>query len=381
MSVSFPKQRLIELDGLRGFALVMILVFHSVSQEGEYPAGSFLAYLQRSVAMGWSALDLFFVLSGFLIGGILMDSRESPSYFKTFYIRRFYRIVPVYYVWVSLYILLIGLAGEVVTRYSNSGVRPPLTPAIVSYFLFLQNSFAIPLFGFSGAWFGHLWSLAVEEQFYLVTPLVVRLTRPKNLKRILFAVIVIAVGARVVFRFVLDGSPLLVATRTVCRMDALAIGMLGAMLVRSEAGWQWLAQNLLTLRVILALFGLGVVTLFLFAYGSISPGMQAVGFTWLAGFYTTLLLLAVGNHGGWLASFLRIRLLRELGSVSYCVYLVHVVVSVTLHALILRQPPRISTSSGVLVTLLAVLVSYSVAKISWIYFESPLQRRGHAYKY
>jgi len=381
MSVSFPKQRLIELDGLRGFALVMILVFHSVSQEGEYPAGSFLAYLQRSVAMGWSALDLFFVLSGFLIGGILMDSRESPSYFKTFYIRRFYRIVPVYYVWVSLYILLIGLAGEVVTRYSNSGVRPPLTPAITSYFLFLQNSFTIPLFGFSGAWFGHLWSLAVEEQFYLVTPLVVRLTRPKNLKWILFAVIVIAVGARVVFRFVLDGSPLLVATRTVCRMDALAIGMLGAILVRSEAGWQWLAQNLLTLRVILTLFGLGVVALFLFAYGSISPAMQAVGFTWLAGFYTTLLLLAVGNHGGWLASFLRIRLLRELGSVSYCVYLVHVVVSVTLHAVILRQPPRISTSSGVLVTLLAVLVSYSVAKISWIYFESPLQRRGHAYKY
>jgi len=381
MSVSSPKQRLIELDGLRGFALIMILVFHSVSQEGEYPAGSFLAYLQRSAGMGWTALDLFFVLSGFLIGGILMDSRNSPSYFKTFYIRRFYRIVPVYYLWVILYVLLIGFAGDLVTRYSNSGMHPPLTLSIVSYFLFLQNSFTIPLFGLAGGWFGHLWSLAVEEQFYLVAPLVVRLTRPKNLKGVLFFVILIAVCARILFRFVLHGSPPTVTTRTVCRIDSLAIGMLGAILVRSETGSLWLSQNLRSLRAVLATFGLGVVALFLFSYGSNTLGMQTVGFTWMAGFYTTLLLLAVQNHAGWLASFLRIRLFRELGSVSYCVYLIHVVVNVSLHTVILHSPPRISTLAGVLVTLLAVLVSYGVAKMSWIFFEGPLQRRGHAYKY
>jgi peptidoglycan/LPS O-acetylase OafA/YrhL len=84
MSAPLTKQRLAELDGLRGFALVMILAFHSIYQEGEFPAGSFFAWLQRFVAMDWTALDLFFVLSGFLIGGILMDSRESPNYFKTF---------------------------------------------------------------------------------------------------------------------------------------------------------------------------------------------------------------------------------------------------------------------------------------------------------
>src|SRR5215475_4669203 len=120
------KPRLTELDGLRGLALLMILGFHSVSQGGDFPAGSFLDHLQRSLSMGWTALDLFFVLSGFLIGGILMDARESPSYFKTFYLRRVFRIVPVYYLWVLLYIALVSLAGAEVVKLSNSGIRPPL---------------------------------------------------------------------------------------------------------------------------------------------------------------------------------------------------------------------------------------------------------------
>src|SRR5262245_44918981 len=123
MAATFPKQRLIELDGLRGFALVLILAFHAVSQEGEYPAGTFLYYLQRSFAMGWTALDLFFVLSGFLIGGILMDARESPSYFKTFYLRRAFRIVPVYFAWVLICGLVAAFASGLVVSLCYTGAR------------------------------------------------------------------------------------------------------------------------------------------------------------------------------------------------------------------------------------------------------------------
>jgi len=381
MPASFPKQRLIELDGLRGFALVLILVFHSISQEGEFSVGSFLAYLQRSVGMFWTALDLFFVLSGFLIGGILMDSRESPSYFKTFYARRFFRIVPVYYAWVLLYIILIAIAGNQVTRLSNSGLHPPLTLSVVSYFLFFQNSITMNLYGFAAAWFGHLWSLAVEEQFYLVAPLVVRLTSPKALKWLLGLVILLAIAFRLFFRFSEGVPALTIATRTVCRMDALAVGMLAAILVRSESGSLWLRQNLRNLRLILAFLALGVVALFIFGYGSLTAGMQTIGFTWMALFYAAVLLLAVQNRQGWLAGFFRNRFLRELGTISYCVYLIHVVVNVSLHAVILHQVPRISTFSGVIVTLLALLVTYLVAKLSAIYFEGPLQKRGHAFKY
>ena len=381
MAGPFPKQRLIELDGLRGFALVMILVYHSVSQEGEYPAGTFLAYLQRSVGMGWTALDLFFVLSGFLIGGILMNARESGSYFKTFYARRFFRIVPVYFAWVLFYILLIAFAADEVVKFSNSGLRPPLNFSVWSHFLFLQNSFNLQLYGLAGAWFGHLWSLAVEEQFYLVAPLVVRLVPPRYLKWVLGTVVLLAILARLYFRLVLDSPATLITTRTVCRMDALAMGMLAAIAVRSETGRRWLDQHLPELRFLLAALAVGVLMFFFFSYGSSTGGMQSIGFTWMAAFYAVVLLLAVQNRTGWLAAFLRTPLLLELGSVSYCVYLIHLVVNVSLHALLLHHPPRISTLSGVLVTLFAIGITYSIAKLSWIYFEGPLQRRGHAFKY
>jgi len=381
MAASPSKQRLTELDGLRGFALLMILAFHSISQEGEFPAGSFLAYLQRAVSMGWTALDLFFVLSGFLIGGILVDARESPSYFTTFYVRRFFRIVPVYYAWVLLYVLLIGLAGAEVTRLSNSGLRPPLTPGVISYFLFLQNSISFQLFGLAGAWFGHLWSLAVEEQFYLVAPLVVRLTSMRSLRWVLAAVTLAAPLIRIYLRFGAHLAVTAVTTRTLCRLDALAIGMFAATLLRSAPAALWLREHLRALRGILAALAIGVGLLFIFSYGSMTSGMQTIGFTWMALFYAAVLLLAVINQRGWLARFLRVGLLRELGTVSYCVYLIHVVANVGLHAIILHRSPRISTISGAAVTALAILATYCVAKLSWLFFEGPLQRRGHAFKY
>lgn len=381
MAATFPKQRLIELDGLRGFALVMILVFHAVSQEGEYAAGTFLYYLQRSFGMGWTALDLFFVLSGFLIGGILMDARESYSYFKTFYVRRLLRIVPVYFVWVFLYVLMAAFASDLVVKFSNSGLRPPLNFSVWSHFLFLQNSFNFHFFGLAGAWFGHLWSLAVEEQFYLVAPLVVRFVPPRHLKWILAATVLLAIFARVYFRFISHMEVTAITTRTVCRMDSLAIGMLAAVLVRSESASGWLRANLHYLRALLAVLAAGAAWLFLYSYGSMTAGMQTLGFTWMAAFYAAVLLLAVQNRSGWLAGFLRARLLLELGSVSYCVYLIHLVVNVSLHAVLLHHPPQISNLTGLSVTVLAVLVTYSVAKLSWICFEGPLQRRGHAFKY
>jgi len=381
MAALFPKQRLIELDGLRGSALVMILVFHAVSQEGAYSPDSFLAFLQRSASLFWTALDLFFVLSGFLIGGILMDQRGSPRYFKTFYVRRFTRIVPVYFAWVLAYVLLIAIAGHLVVKLSNSGVRPPLDFPIWSHFLFLQNSFAFRFDGIAGAWFGHLWSLAVEEQFYLLAPLLVRFIPSRRLKWLMGAVVLLAIAARIYYRTTTAMSPTDITTRTVCRMDALAIGMLAAMVYRSESASSWLQQNLIWLRSLLAIALVGVGLLFRFSYGSLTIGMQTIGFTWMAFFYALILLLAVQNRSGILAAFLRNRFLLELGSVSYCIYLIHLVLIVSLHAVILHHPPRISTIPGAAVTLLAVCLAYAIAKLSWTFFEGPLQRYGHTFKY
>ena len=165
--------RIPELDGLRGIAILSVVCIHYIDGQGP-TGGPITTLLQKIVALGWSGVDLFFVLSGFLIGGILLDARGSPNYFKTFYVRRFFRIIPIYYAWVLLYVLLVTLAGHVVQVHSNSGRPEELGASIYVHFLFLQNVWPITLAGLAGAWLSPTWSLAVEEQFYLVCPWMIR---------------------------------------------------------------------------------------------------------------------------------------------------------------------------------------------------------------
>src|SRR6266481_2099118 len=144
MPVEARQDRVPELDGLRGVAILLVLLFHYISLEGPTKTGSWSSFLQRIVIMGWSGVDLFFVLSGFLIGGILVDARNSPSYFKTFYARRFFRIIPIYYLWILTYVVLVGVAGSFLRAHSNSGVI--MAPGMPTYahFLFLQNMMIFP---------------------------------------------------------------------------------------------------------------------------------------------------------------------------------------------------------------------------------------------
>jgi peptidoglycan/LPS O-acetylase OafA/YrhL len=379
---SLLKQRIPELDGLRGFAILLVLVFHYISQEGVLSPGTLADRLQRFVIMGWTGVDLFFVLSGFLIGGLLMDARNSASFFKTFYGRRFFRIIPIYYLWILLYAVLIGLAGNAITRVSNSGVRPPLDLGIFSHFLFLQNFVPVTLFGLAGAWFGHLWSLAVEEQFYLIAPLVVRFTTERRLKWILGVAIMAVPLLRIFLLRVLHVPNPEITVLVICRADALAIGMLTAALTRGETPLLSIERNIKKLFVSLGILLSGVVVLWKFSPQASTFGMQSIGYTWMALFYAVILVLGIGHQRGWIARLLRTGWLRELGVVSYCVYIIHIVVNVVLHAVLLHKVPRISTGKGAAVTVLAAFVTYGVAKMSWLLLEAPLQRRGHAkFKY
>ncbi len=310
-----------------------------------------------------------------------MEARSSPSYFKTFYARRFFRIIPVYYLWVAGYVALVAAAGGVLTRLSNSGIRPPLDLGIFSNFLFLQNFVPVTLFGLAGAWFGHLWSLAVEEQFYLVAPVVVRFTPERYLKWILVLVICCEPFLRIFLLRVLHVPEWAVLVLVLCRADALAIGMLAAGLTRGDSPSFSVAGNLGKLYAVLATLSAGVLALWLWAPQAQTFAMQSFGYTWMAAFYAVILLLAVGYQDGWVARCFRIRWLRGLGMVSYCVYIIHIVVNVVLHALLLRKSPRISTGKGALVTVFAAFLTYGVARVSWILLEAPMQRRGHAFKY
>jgi peptidoglycan/LPS O-acetylase OafA/YrhL len=132
-------------------------------------ASAVASFFRRLFYLGWSGVDLFFVLSGFLIGGILLDNRASPRYFRTFYVRRAFRILPVYVLLLVPFWSArssVGTSGSVAVATLLEGEIPAW-----SYGLFVQNLFMAAIGDFGAQWTGITWSLAVEEQFYLVLPL------------------------------------------------------------------------------------------------------------------------------------------------------------------------------------------------------------------
>lgn len=373
-------ERVPELDGLRGAAIFMVVVFHYLEQQGTVAGGGVTPVLQRLVLMGWSGVDLFFVLSGFLIGGILVEARDSPPYFKTFYTRRFFRIIPIYYLWILAYIVLIAVAGNFLRAHSNSGVIMATGMAVYAHFLFLQNLMVLPFAGLAGAWFSHLWSLAVEEQFYLVSPLVVRLLSTRPLTIFLGCVIAAAPLLRVTLLAV-HTDPWLVSVLMPCRADSLAIGMLAAVFWRREGFREWLSHRSGSLYAILATLFAGVVALWKWSPESQTRGMETIGFTWLAAFFVVVLLLALIQRDGPIARLARMSWLRELGRVSYCVYIIHLAVNVFVHSALRRASPATSDARGAAVTILAAIVTYVIAWTSWKLLEGPLVRLGHSFKY
>ncbi len=381
--VSQPSDRtarIPELDGLRGVAITLVIVFHSFyfSPGPEHHTSGLMrtafVFMERFFALGWTGVDLFFVLSGFLIGGILLNVRASPRYFKTFYARRLYRILPIYYLWIGLYLVVAALSGELRARLRMAA----------GLFLFLQNlgfRYPTPL---ADAWFLPAWSLAIEEQFYLIAPLVVRRLSPRRLYAVLGMVILVAPLLRTwVLYHVPQGHASLPLSYTLmpCRADALAIGMLTALLWRNPASRLWLGNHVNILYGITGIFLAGFAVLGARYPSAGSLPMQTVGYTWIAVLYALIMILAMTRSSGPIAVLARTRWLREVGLVSYCLYLIHDAVRfgmpLLIKSIILHPPTWILVAgSGI-----AAIVSYLIARLSWAYFEYPLLRRGHAFKY
>jgi peptidoglycan/LPS O-acetylase OafA/YrhL len=377
------QARIPELDGLRGLAIFLVAAGHFFLFTG----GSRIAHLLRTTLnLYWTGVDLFFVLSGFLIGGILLDHRESASYFRTFYTRRFFRIVPLYYTWIGIYILLVTFGSAFLRAHVHTGTFQPVDRGILSHFLFLQN-FGNPInSSLSFWWFFPLWSLAVEEQFYLISPLVVFLISRRSLTRVLGIVICCAPLLRILGRmgylpFLGSGGVGNVAYHAMpCRADALALGMLAAILWRNPSARSWLSANINKMYGIFGVLFSGMAVLWKWFPNYISLGEQTIGFTWIALFYMVVLLLALLDSPGPIARVARMGWLRELGKLSYCIYIIHFAVG-TLCFKIPHATVGVSSIRDLAITLLAAAITYTIAKLSWVFFEQPLLRLGHRFGY
>jgi peptidoglycan/LPS O-acetylase OafA/YrhL len=372
-------RRIPELDGLRGIAIALVLIFHYIGGVEHAPLGYWIDRSLSALSAGWSGVDLFFILSGFLIGGILLDARNSRHYFGPFYMRRVFRILPIYYLWTLFYGALI--VGAVCLLPSHFSATPRDLLQVPIHLLFLQNMQLFGMASFPWLWFAVTWSLAVEEQFYLLAPLLIRFLSLRRLVSVLAATICLAPLLRfLVFQYWL---PHTFAAQYLmpCRADALALGMLLAIAWREDWFCTLLVKYRLHLQRGLLVSFLGVGALLWWLAHPLNIVTVTIGFSWLAMFYSCLLLVVLSHPQGWIAGVMRWSVLRALGTVSYCVYVIHLTMNMLAHRILLHAPPQVYNSVGLGVTLLAIVLTFAVAAVSWRLFEKPLIRRGHAHSY
>jgi peptidoglycan/LPS O-acetylase OafA/YrhL len=340
--------RIKELDGLRGIAVLLVVCWHYVPRH-------FFRYL-FPLRIGWVGVDLFFVLSGFLIGGILLDNRGSESYFKTFYWRRAHRILPLYYAWMGIVVLL----------------RLPTQVSKWYFVFFLQNNVEARLPTWESGWVGHMWSLAIEEQFYLLAPLAIRFLPLRVLPWFLGLIVA---GAPVVRWMMPAAWPLAPYLLTPCRSDTLAIGVLAAKAVRHPPFLRWLAGNRATAAAITALAGLPV--LYLARHATIGPysifDVNPCWYSAIAIFFGMVISVSAAAPPLLLSKALFSGVLQRAGHLSYAIYVLHQPVLTAVQ----QQGWRPAISAP-----LACVVTFVLAELSGRFLERPLMRRGHRlYRY
>jgi len=370
-------RRIPELDGLRGIAILLVLMVHYGANQLHPPSGSVLNYIREGLAVGWCGVDLFFVLSGFLIGGILMQNRDSENYFKTFYLRRLARIFPLYYGWLILSVILFALPLA-------KNVHHLVEPAIPfwSYFAYVQNITSLPLGDFGPEWYGPTWSLAVEEQFYLLFPLLVRFCPTSRLPGTLAVLALSATSFRVLAYFFAPSHGFAAYLLLPCRWDSLMLGALVAWLVRQPAAVDQIKRNLWALYAACGVILIAILGLRGAHEGSLlSQSNALIGYLLLAIFFCCLLLLSLYSKNPLIRAVVTNRWLGQLGVISYCVYLIHQPVAYLVHGLIWQREPLISSVQGLLTTGLALVATIIIASLSWRFFESRCVRWGRRFAY
>ena len=335
------SRRVRQLDAVRGIAILTVILHN---QREQFPQ----LHLQRVFESGWMGVDLFFVLSGFLITGILLDTKESSGYLENFYARRCLRIWPLYYsVLVFMFVVVPLLrpaeGHDIFVRASPWWAYP----------LFLQN-FLVPVPTNAAGPLAVSWSLAVEEQFYLVWPLIVKWCSRTQLRRIALTVVCLSP----VLRLVLSSRGVNLYSNTFCRLDGLMAGALLAIAVRSDdfvpAAFVKTAWIVFSVAAPLALF-LDTVD------------ARWIVFSFSAAASAAFVYLSLYSQQRWLNAAMTNRFIVYTGTISYGLYLLHKIPFDVAKAL------HLDRHAWALLPIL-IVACYAMAALSWNLLEQPFLR-------
>lgn len=341
------SRRIPQLDAVRGIA-ILVVMFHNVYWL--FPSLHFPGVL----ASGWMGVDLFFVLSGFLITGILLDAKGSAGFFRNFYARRCLRIWPLYYAVLLFMFVVVPL------------FRPALGSMIFersspwwAYPFYLQNLLIPHSSGGIGP-LGVTWSLAVEEQFYLVWPVMVRYLSRARLRGVCLAVI----AASPLVRFFLATESVNLYTNVFCRLDGLMWGAFVAAVIR-EPAFQPTRYRTLAWGALIVALPLAVAT--------DGRGVQWSVYSLSVLASAGLVYLALFSTARWLQRILNSRALIFTGTISYGLYLLHKIPFDTV-----MKGRSVSHPNIMFVVLMAA--TYMLATCSWYLFERPFLRLKYLFE-
>ena len=377
---SFPpvdfRTRLPALDGIRALAITLVFALH---YGGGLHGNIILQVLKDITDRGWVGVDLFFVLSGFLITGILYDTRADSRFFTRFYMRRALRILPAFYI----VMLLLALLTPIL-HYQWHWLQ-------LTFLVYIGNFFAIPhrmLYHLTSTVhpnaeveMGHFWSLCIEEQFYLLWPLVVWLVRDRV--RLIWtaagiSLLALALRIAMVVAFSSAVAEPWVHSSLPFRMDSLLIGAILALVLRGPSAYRWQRSA----KWIFVAGTAATLAVFLLSPAWNSPWLLTIGFTFIA--LASMGLIGTALRPGSVSFlFFGWKPLRVLGKYSYGFYIYHVLFRRSWNTLLAYMIVHLHSVAlaGAIERPLIFGVTFLVAKLSYDLVESRFLRMKRHFLY